>query len=71
VMAGSSGALSGATSGSMVMTQYNRFIARHPEMLQAIPKGGGLTHQEYMRWAMPLMGMLLVASTLYILAISG
>jgi len=71
VMAGSSGALSGATSGSMVMSQYNRFIERHPEMLQAIPAGGGLTHQEYMRWAMPLMGMLLVASTVYILAISG
>jgi hypothetical protein len=40
-------------------------------MLQAIPAGGGLTHQEYMRWAMPLMGMLLVASTIYILVVAS
>jgi Na+/H+ antiporter NhaD/arsenite permease-like protein len=71
IMAGSSGALSGATSGSLVMSHYERFIARHPEMLKAIPSGQGLTHREYMRWAMPLTGLFLLASTIYIAAIAG
>ncbi|CAA6606534.1 Magnetosome protein MamN [Rhodospirillaceae bacterium LM-1] len=68
ILAGSSGALSGATAGSLAVSHYERFIKRHPEILKMIPAGQGLGHREYARWGMPIMVLFLCFSTLYIVS---
>jgi Na+/H+ antiporter NhaD/arsenite permease-like protein len=68
ILAGSSGALSGATSGSLAVSHYERFVSRHPEILRMIPSGRGLGHREYARWGMPIMALFLCFSTLYIVS---
>ncbi|MBF0393710.1 MAG: sodium:proton antiporter [Alphaproteobacteria bacterium] len=70
IMAGSSGALYGATAGSLAMNQYVQFVRRHPETLATVPEGRDFTHREYMRWGMPLMGIFLGVSTVYIAVIT-
>jgi Na+/H+ antiporter NhaD/arsenite permease-like protein len=71
ILAGTSGALSGATSGSLAVTQFERFAKLHPEILKMIPAGQGLGHREYARWGGPIMVVFLCFSSLYIVAIAN
>ncbi|MEO5338019.1 MAG: SLC13 family permease [Magnetospirillum sp. WYHS-4] len=69
VLAGSSGTLTGATAGSLVETHLERFFVRHPSVT-----GGanhGLDFKGYLRWGMPIMGIFLALSTLYVIASAG
>ena len=71
IMAGSSGALAGSTAGTLVVNQYAWFVKQHPGILATIPAGGDFSHREYMRWGMPLMGIFLGLSTLYVVALAS
>jgi len=71
VMAGSCAALPGATAGALAMNQYNGFLKRHPELAEAAAVGIQFTHREYVRWGLPLMGIFLGLSTLYIAVLAG
>ena len=70
-MAGSCAALPGATAGALAMNQYNGFLKRHPDLASAAAVGIQFTHREYVRWGMPLMGIFLGLSTLYIAVLAG
>jgi len=71
IMAGSSAALSGATAGALAMNQYAGFLRRHPELAAATASMAKFTHREYARWGLPMMGVFLTVSTLYIAVIAG
>lgn len=71
IMAGSCAALSGATAGALAMNQYSGFVKRHPELASAAAAGLQFTHREYVRWGLPLMGIFLVLSTVYIAVLAG
>ena len=71
IMAGSSGALSGATAGALAMNQYAGFLRRHPELAAAAASGLRFTHGEYARWGLPLMGIFLGLATFYIAILAG
>lgn len=71
ILAGSSGALSGATAGSLAVSHYERFVKRFPEILKMIPDGRGLGHREYVRWGGPIMVVFLGFSSLYIVVTSN
>jgi len=71
IMAGSSGALAGSTAGTLVANQYAWFVKQHPGILSCVPAGGDFSHREYMRWGMPLMGIFLGLSTVYVMILTG
>ncbi len=71
IMAGSSGALAGSTAGTLVVNQYAWFVKQHPGILESIPEGRDFTHREYMRWGMPLMGLFLGLSTVYVMVLTN
>ncbi|CAA7622263.1 magnetosome biogenesis transporter MamN [Magnetospirillum sp. UT-4] len=71
IMAGSSASLSGATAGALAMNQYSGFIKRHPQLAAAAAAGTQFTHREYMRWGMPLMGIFLILSTIYVAVLAS
>ncbi len=71
IMAGSCAALPGATAGALAMNQYSGFLKRHPQLAAAAGVGLQFTHREYVRWGMPLMGIFLGLSTLYIAVLAG
>jgi Na+/H+ antiporter NhaD/arsenite permease-like protein len=71
VAVGSAAALTGANAGSVVVNHYQAFLLRYPDIAGVIPAGGGLSHPEYVRRALPLTGVFLALSTVYIVAISG
>ena len=71
VAVGSAAALTGANAGSVVVNHYQAFLRQHPDIADVIPAGGGLSHPEYVRRALPLTGVFLGLSTLYIVAIAG
>ena len=71
IMAGSSGALAGSTAGTLVVNQYAWFVKQHPGILQTVPAGGDFSHREYMRWGMPLMGIFLGLSTIYVVVLAS
>ncbi len=70
VLAGSSAALTGATAGSIAATQLEQFLRQHPDTQQLIPKGEGLDFRGYLSWGLPIMGIFLSLSSLYILVIA-
>jgi Na+/H+ antiporter NhaD/arsenite permease-like protein len=71
VLAGSSAALTGATAGSVAASHLDRFLDAHPEMRTLIPPAGGLDFKGYLRWGLPIMGLFLGLSSLYVLIIAG
>ena len=53
------------------MNQYSSFVKRHPELASAAAAGLQFTHREYVRWGLPLMGIFLALSTVYIAVLAG
>ena len=70
VLAGSSAALTGATAGEVAATHVERFFETNPGMRALTPAGAGLDFRGYLRWGMPIMGIFLGLSSLYIAVIS-
>lgn len=66
VLAGSSAALTGATAGSIAVSQLDEYSLRYPDMKPAIKPASGLDFKEYMRWGMPIMLLFLVCSSVFI-----
>ncbi|CCQ72995.1 magnetosome biogenesis transporter MamN [Magnetospira sp. QH-2] len=69
VQAGSSAALTGATAGAVAATQLSAYLRDHPDMLAHMPEGRTLDFKEFLRWGLPLMGIFLLLSSLYVLLI--
>ncbi|GAB6051957.1 ArsB/NhaD family transporter [Magnetospira thiophila] len=69
VQAGSSAALTGATAGALAATQLSAYLRSHPEMRATMPEGATLDFREFLRWGLPLMGIFLALSSLYVLLI--
>ncbi|MBF0170031.1 MAG: anion permease [Nitrospinae bacterium] len=67
VLAGSSAALTGATAGSVAVSQLERSFRDYPGFAALVPAGGTLDFKEYLRWGFPLMALFLALSTPYIL----
>jgi Na+/H+ antiporter NhaD/arsenite permease-like protein len=70
VLAGSSAALTGATAGPLAATHLDRFIKVNPGMQELIPSGGRLDFKGYLYWGLPVMGIFLVLSSFYIIAVA-
>ena len=70
VLAGSSAALTGATAGPLTASHLDRFIEAHPEMRTLMPAGVKLDFKEYLNWGLPIMGIFLGLSSLYIAIIA-
>ncbi len=70
VLAGSSAALTGATAGTVAATQLENFLQQHRDMRTLIPPGRGLDFRGYLSWGVPIMGIFLGLSTVYILLIA-
>ena len=70
VLAGSSAALTGATAGPLAATHLDRFIKAHPGTADAIPAGGHLDFKGYLYWGLPVMGIFLVLSSFYVIAVA-
>ena len=68
VLAGSSAALTGATAGAVAATHLDRFIKDHPEMRSVM--GAGLDFKGYLNWGLPIMGLFLGLSSLYIAVVA-
>ncbi|MBT4081698.1 MAG: sodium:proton antiporter [Gammaproteobacteria bacterium] len=69
VLAGSSASLTGATAGSVAASQLDRYRLEHPEMEETMG-GGQLDFRGYLQWGLPIMGIFLTFSTLYIALIA-
>ena len=70
VLAGSSAALTGATAGPVAASHLDRFVKDHPEMQNFMTSGVRLDFRGYLRWGMPVMGIFLMISSLYIIIIA-
>jgi Na+/H+ antiporter NhaD/arsenite permease-like protein len=70
VLAGSSAALTGATAGPLAATHLERFMKTHPGFQDTLPSGGRLDFRGYLRWGLPVMGMFLVLSSFYVIAVA-
>jgi Na+/H+ antiporter NhaD/arsenite permease-like protein len=66
ILAGSSAALTGATAGPLAASHLDRFIRENPEMKDCMADSSGLTFRGYLNWGMPVMGIFLVLSSVYI-----
>lgn len=71
VLAGSSAALTGATAGPLAASHLDRFIKTHPGIQELIPAGGALDFKGYLHWGLPMMGIFLMLSSLYIIAVAS
>lgn len=71
VLAGSSAALTGATAGPLAASHLDRFIEAHPGIQELIPAGGALDFKGYLAWGLPMMGIFLILSSLYIIAVAS
>jgi len=69
VLAGSSAALSGATAGVVTVSRLDRYVADHPEMKDFMSRPT-LDFRTYLNWGLPIMGIFLAISTLYITSVS-
>ncbi len=70
VLAGSSAALTGATAGPVAASHLDRFVKEHPEMRDFMSSGAQFDFRGYLRWGLPLMGIFLMLSSLYIAIIA-
>lgn len=70
ILAGSSATVIGATAGSLATSQLERFVVAHPELRVYTAPGKGLDFQGYLRWGLPLAGVFLGVSTVYIALIA-
>ncbi len=66
VLAGSSAALTGATAGSLAASHLDNFLLDHPQLATLIKPRAGLNFKTYLQWGLPIMGLFLGISTLYI-----
>ncbi|MBF0093073.1 MAG: sodium:proton antiporter [Alphaproteobacteria bacterium] len=71
VLAGSSAALTGATAGSIAASRVEWFLSANPDMRAAMGPSGTLDFKGYLRWGLPIMGVFLGLSTLYIIVVAG
>lgn len=69
VLAGSSASLTGATAGSVASSHLDQYLQQHPELEQSM-RGSRLDFRGYLRWGLPIMGIFLSFSTLYIALIA-
>ncbi len=70
VLAGSSAALTGATAGPVAASHLDRFVKEHPEMKDFMTSGARLDFRGYLCWGMPVAGIFLMISSLYIIIIA-
>ena len=70
VLAGSSAALTCATAGPVASSHLDRFVKDHPEMRNYMTTGAQLDFRGYLRWGIPIMGIFLMISSLYIITIA-
>lgn len=67
VLAGSSGSLTGATAGSLVSSHLKNFNSLNLPSGQTLNHHNGLSFKEYLHWGLPVMGIFLGISTLYLI----
>jgi Na+/H+ antiporter NhaD/arsenite permease-like protein len=70
VLAGSSAALTGATAGPLAAAHLERYVARHPGVKATLPAGHSLDFKGYLQWGLPVMGIFLMLSSIYIIAVA-
>jgi Na+/H+ antiporter NhaD/arsenite permease-like protein len=68
VLAGSSGALTGATAGAVAESHFRRHRQHYP--LPPHQEGAVLDFRTYLQWGLPLMLLFLTLSSLYLMAVA-